>query len=74
MIDKTAQYLAASFVLVVLSLVISYLFLLESAAERLMIGFSVTSGIGIIKGQNLRVRDLDADDHFNIDAKTDFPN
>lgn len=60
------RYLVTSIVLVCLSLAFSELFALTTAAERLMIGFSITSGVGIIKGA--RVEEVGSDDHFQQDV------
>lgn len=65
--EHTARYVITGCVLVGLSMVFATLFGLETPAERIMIGFSITSGIGILKG--IRSEKLDSDDHFNHDVK-----
>lgn len=66
------RYFITSVVLMGLSTIFSELFSLTTAAERLMIGFSITSGVGIIKGAKDEV--VESEDHFNHDlADGDLP-
>lgn len=64
--NKTKEYMVTSIILVILSIIFAEIFILESSAERVMIGFSITSGIGILKGS--KIEKIDSDDHFNSDV------